>query len=173
MVEPIGLGKLASDAMKSTSGSILQIWWRRRAFLDFAEVARESLRRELRFALELLSLQEYGGDDAVEAGAAIDRLLDCKCFDALCDSGVPLSRLLGKEVPKDIWENREIGNPNRVQSIIHEHHLIERTYMRLKVIKVRRSLLIGEGDIGYLKELILASLRVLNGYDKGVFTESR
>lgn len=162
MIESIGLGGLASTVMKSAMGSFIRSWWKRRALRNFKEVARESLGRELRYALEITSLIESNSANE-DVMALLASTIEIRNFEAICGSGVPISRLFPDPITQDANQCFD-GNDNHrawAKGLTSQYLLIERTYFRLKIIKAKIPNELGGGDLCYLKKLLLASIRTL------------
>lgn len=134
-------------------------------FKHLTSAFKEQLRRELRLNLEIIDELIYQSPQSksIEANRYIKAFESLRTvyFDSLAAGVVPLSALLSSDIDEKIYSK---SNPQFIKNCSNDkslYQLIERTYFRIEVAKIFSSSPGSNIDTGYLKFLILSSIKAL------------
>lgn len=153
------LTKLSSEMIRLSLDKFLKSNETRNAIL----ILKESLARELRLAIELLGeVRNENSEDPCESKVFVE-CIELEGFEAIARSGIPLAKIIQISIDENFWSNLNLDDQQRgfVRNIRSGDDLLERTFLRIKMHKIRLSFNGRQTNIEYLKKLILASLKAI------------
>lgn len=156
--------QLAASLVPKLLVESLEVWSSRKEIKNLRVLARERLARELYLNLEILQeIQRSKGDKADKVATVLAPILTTEAFDRLVDTGLPLSILFEDRLPENIWEAVKLNKQEQkyVGNLTTSILLLERTYHRIKIYKLKVSVGIERSKLDYLSKLIRGSILIL------------
>lgn len=126
-------------------------------------VASEALLREMKLNLDLFEemASVKSGEISLRVRNALVEGMSTSQFEELTKSGFPLKKLLDSPLMDGCWDSLDARDKKCVADLKVVADLIERTYHRLKIFKIRTSVGSDRTRRKYLKYLMLATIRNL------------
>jgi hypothetical protein len=137
----------------------------RKEFNHLKIAIKEQLRRELRLNIEIID--EFLPKESqkkiikIEDYSKQHSALRTSRFAAIANDVIPLSELLSEKINKDNYSKARAEYIKKCAGDTHLHHLVERTYFRLEIAKVYSEGSASSINVGYLKFLVLTSIKSL------------
>ena len=157
------------DIVSSLAKSLLEKGYEyvanRKEFQNYQKTVKEQLKRELRLNVEIISeffpAAEYKQSITVSQYAPAFSLIKTEIFQKISNGEIPLSLLLYEKFDKALLTTKNKKYLNNCAGDEKLSDFIERAYFRLTVAMAYRNMPDSKMDIGYLKFLLLSSIKAL------------
>lgn len=134
-------------------------WDLNKQYQTFVAVARESLLRELRLNIALIDEVVKSKDDNSNLAPLMVKQLSTNTFENLVLAGIPLGKMFDEKLETEFWGKFDLNerDSNNVANLKIVSELIDRTYHRLRIFKIRVELGVDRTRFEYFKKLLRAS----------------
>lgn len=139
-------------------------WKESQQFKTVVAVARESLLREIKLNIALIDEIEKCKDEDSNLIQMVVKHLSTDAFENLVVAGIPLGKMFNEELTPEFWGRFDLNerDSNNVANLKDVSELIDRTYHRLIVYKIRVELGVDRTRFDYFKKLLRASEAALS-----------